>query len=138
MQHYLTAPERDMAKWAEIFGAILWGLFFPIMFAFVVWQIERVGRRKGLSALTRWIRFTVVSAITFCIAVAVLIIPFRLRLGIPSTNGFLISLSYGAFLSWRLTYYLAEAAVVAGIVGIISAAIIAKIRSRARNNGEIR
>src|SRR5580704_4400738 len=109
MVQSLAAAKHDMAKWAEIVGAILEVVLFPVLFAFVIWQTERAGRRKGLDPLGRWIWFTVVSAATFCIALAALVLPLRLRLGIPSTNGFLIGISYGAFLSWRLTYYLAMA-----------------------------
>jgi Trk-type K+ transport system membrane component len=117
-----------MTKWFEIFGAILCGLFFPLVFAVVAWQTERAGRRKGLSAFKRWIRFTVVSAITCLVAIALLILPMRLRLGIPTTNGFLISAAYGAFLSSRLTYHLALVAAAAGLIGIISSGIAAKAR----------
>jgi hypothetical protein len=134
MLHNLAVHECGMTKWIEIFGAILWSLSFPLLFAFIVCQIDRVGRRKGLGALRRWVRFTVLSAITFCVASAALILPLRLRVGIPTTNGFLIAIAYGAFLSCRLTYYLAMVAVAVGLLGVISAGVIAKIRSGERKH----
>jgi len=118
-----------MAKWFEIAGAILEVVIFPLLFAFIVWQTEKAGRRRRLEPLQRWIWFTVVSAATFCVALAVLVLPLRLRLGIPSTNGVLIGISYGAFLSWRLTYYLAMAAIGLGLIGIVCSGIISKTKS---------
>jgi hypothetical protein len=119
-----------MAKWIEIFAAILWSLFFPLLFGFALWKTDRVGRRRGLPATYRWIRFTIASAITFCIAVAVLVLPTRLRIGIPTTNGFLVTVAYGASASWFTTYYLAMAAVGVGLIGIVSSGIISKIRRK--------
>lgn len=120
-----------MAKWTEICAGFLWVLFFPTIFVVVVWRIDRNGRRKGYAALRRWTQFTFASAITFCAALAILVVPGKLRVGIPITSTFVGAIVYGAGMSWYVAYYLSALATGAGIIGSLVTAVIITVNRRA-------